>query len=188
MEKILQNVDKNYSNVQFIMPKSTLNTSLTIILHNDEIDSDESDEIKLITSTELFDDNIPMNESNFDLYFMFSSKYFKQLISNISSFSEVFTIEKIDNMPLSIRYKTQNQSVESAIHYNDDRRINLRSNLDANNIFSVSTKISYVSALSGCLLTPEINIYASNADDILFIMNVDSGVFNVKIKTSIIRK
>lgn len=187
LDKITQKIDKNYNLFSMILKKNTYRNNLIIILNNKTLSIDESHIINLIENDvdlhALYDKSLDYNL--YPLKFELPGKYFKKLINDISIFSELFTIEKINKHPLQFIYKNMNNTIKGYNICKDNAKIKLESNLNDTDIFSVSIRIDYIKALSNSLLSEKIKIYADNEKDLIFNLLIDSGVFEVIIYTTI---
>lgn len=187
LDKITQKIDKNYNLFSMILKKNTFRNNLIIILNNKVLSIDESHIINLIENDV---DLHPFYEKTLDyniypLKFELTGKYFKKLINDVSIFSEIFTIEKVNNSPLQFIYKNINNTIKGYNICKDGGKINLQTNLNDNDIFSVSVRIDYIKALSNALLSEKVKIYADNENDLVFSLLIDSGVFEVVIYATI---
>lgn len=187
LDKITQKIDKNYNLFSMILKKNTFRNNLIIILNNKVLSIDESHIINLIENDV---DLHPFYEKTLDynvypLKFELSGKYFKKLINDVSIFSEIFTIEKVNQSPLQFIYKNINNTIKGYNICKDDSKINLQTNINDNEIFSVSVRIDYIKALSNSLLSDKIKIYADNENDLVFSLLIDGGVFECVIYTTI---
>lgn len=187
LDKITQKIDKNYNLFSMILKKNTFRNNLIIILNNKVLSIDESHIINLIENDV---DLHPFYEKTLDynvypLKFELTGKYFKKLINDVSIFSEIFTIEKVNKSPLQFIYKNINNTIKGYNICKDDAKINLQTNLTDNEIFSVSVRIDYIKALSNALLSDKIKVYADNENDLVFSLLIDSGAFEIVIYTQI---
>lgn len=187
LDKITQKIDKHYSLFSIILKKKSYRNSIIIILNNKILSIDESHIINLIETN--MDYNV-MNEKTIDynlypLQFELTGKYFKKLINDVSSFSEIFTIEKINNSPLQFIYKNINNTIKGYNICKDSDKINLQTNLSETDIFSVSLRIDYIKSLSNALLSDKIKIYAHNDNDLVFNLLIDQGSIEILIYTCI---
>lgn len=187
LDKITQKIDKNYDLFSIILKKNSYRNHLIIILNNKMLSIDESHIINLIENdselNQLYDRTVDYNL--YPLKFELPGKYFKKLINDISTFSELFTIEKVNNNPLRFIYKNINNTIKGYNICKDHAKLKLESTLTADDIFSVSIRIDYIKALSNSLLSDNIKIYADKENDIIFNLLIDNGVFEIIIYTAI---
>lgn len=184
LDKITQKIDKNYNLFSIILKRDSYRNNLIIILNNKILSIDESHIINLIPhDSEIFEKVIDYNL--YPLQFTLPSKYFKKLINDISIFSELFTIEKINGDPLQFVYKNINNTIKGYNICNDNSKIKLESSLSNDDIFSISIRIDYIKALSNSLLSDNIKIYADKESDLIFNLSIDNNVFDIIIYTSI---
>lgn len=187
LDKITQKIDKNYDLFSIILKKNSYRNNLIIILNNKMLSIDESHIINLIENdselNQLYDRTVDYNL--YPLKFELPGKYFKKLINDISTFSDLFTIEKVNNNPLRFIYKNINNTIKGYNICKDHAKLKLESTLTADDIFSVSIRIDYIKALSNSLLSDNIKIYADKENDIIFNLLIDNGVFEIIIYTAI---
>jgi len=187
LDKITQKIDKHYSLFSIILKKKTYRNNLIIILNNKILSIDESHIINLIENNvdpnSFYDRSLDFN--TYPLKFELTGKYFKKLINDVSTFSEIFTVEKIDKHPLQFIYKNINNTIKGYNICNSPDKIKLQTSLGENEIFSVSVRIDYIKALSNALLSDKIKIYAHSEEDLVFNLLIDSGAFEIIIYTSI---
>lgn len=187
LDKITQKIDKNYDLFSIILKKNSYRNNLIIILNNKVLSIDESHIINLIENdsdlNQLYNKNVDYNL--YPLKFELPGKYFKKLINDISIFSELFTIEKVNNNPLRFIYKNINNTIKCYNICKDHSKLKLESTLSSDDIFSVSIRIDYIKALSNSLLSDNIKIYADKENDIIFNLLIDNGVFEIIIYTAI---
>jgi hypothetical protein len=187
LDKITQKIDKNYDLFSIILKKNSYRNHLIIILNNKMLSIDESHIINLIENdselNQLYDRTVDYNL--YPLKFELPGKYFKKLINDISTFSDLFTIEKVNNNPLRFIYKNINNTIKGYNICKDHAKLKLESTLTADDIFSVSIRIDYIKALSNSLLSDNIKIYADKENDIIFNLLIDNGVFEIIIYTAI---
>ena len=160
LDKITQKIDKNYDLFSIILKKNSYRNHLIIILNNKMLSIDESHIINLIENdselNQLYDRTVDYNL--YPLKFELPGKYFKKLINDISTFSDLFTIEKVNNNPLRFIYKNINNTIKGYNICKDHAKLKLESTLTADDIFSVSIRIDYIKALSNSLLSDNIKI------------------------------
>jgi hypothetical protein len=187
LDKITQKIDKHYSLFSIILKKKSYRNNIIIILNNKILSIDESHIINLI-ETNVDYDSVNEKTLDYNLYplkFELTGKYFKKLINDVSTFSEIFTIEKVNNNPLQFIYKNINNTIKGFNICKDSNKIKLQSTLAENDIFSVSIRIDYIKALSNSLLSDKIKIYADSENDLVFNLLIDNGSFEIIIYTSI---
>lgn len=187
LDKITQKIDKNYDLFSIVLKKNSYRNNLIIILNNKLLSIDESHIINLIENdadlNQLYNKNVDYNL--YPLKFELPGKYFKKLINDIAIFSELFTIEKVNNNPLRFIYKNINNTIKGYNICKDHSKLKLESRLTHDDIFSVSIRIDYIKALSNSLLSDTIKIYADKENDIIFNLLIDNGVFEIIIYTAI---
>lgn len=188
IEKVIQKLDKTYHTITIISKEVSYRNEILIIFRNSEIDMDEYHTINLIETEQ--SEPITCNMNNYELYpiqFQLSSKLFKKIITDISSFSNTFTIEKIKGIALQFSCMTPEKTIKVKHIYKNESKIKLKSTIADDDIFSVSTKIDYIKALSNSLIGDNINFYVDKEEDIVFKLIIDNGTFVLTIYTKIIK-
>ncbi len=189
LDKITQKIDKNYNLFSMILKKNSYRNNLIIVLNNKHLSIDESHIINLIESdtdlSSLYEKTIDYNL--YPLKFELTGKYFKKLIGDVSTFSEIFTIEKINPGNLQFVYKNLNNTIKGYNICKDPNKIKLETTLNPTDIFSVSVRIDYIKALSNSLLGDTIQIYADSENDLVFNLLIDDGTFDIILYIAINR-
>jgi hypothetical protein len=173
MEKIIKILDKNYISVAFTSKKTTSKSVLNIIFKND-MQIDEEREVYLISSaTDLPD--VSYDDLNYPIKFTLPGKYFKKIVSDISSFSDTLTIEKAGGAPLTFIHKSTNKYIVKC-----PEKINLVSTISDDDIFSSSVFVGYIKPLSGSHLSDYIKISADSRKNMIFNIKMDASNIQVK--------
>jgi hypothetical protein len=189
IEKVLQKIDKNYSTITFISKIDTYRSEIMINFSNTDIDIDEIHTINLMESNFIDDDKYKYVNLNYDEYpikFQLPCKYFKKIINDISTFSNIFKIEKIKGIELQFPYDTDGRTIKVNNIFNNAEKIKLESTIAENDIFSVSTYIDYIKALSNSLISDNVKIFVDREKDMVFKLFVDNTTFELTIYTNII--
>lgn len=194
IETVFKKIDKDYDSITIVSKESSLNESIHIILNYRLVPSEEYHIISLIENMEI-DDNKYVNELEYKKYpvkFELSSKMFKKVISDIASFNQdeheqIFTIEKMKDIPLQFTYHTATKTIRAYNIFKDRTKLKLESSLPEDDIFSVSIKIVNIKPLSSSLITDNITFYVDKYKDIVFKLDIDNGTFEFLIFTEIIR-
>lgn len=188
IEKVIQKLDKTYHTITIISKEISYRNEILIIFRNSEIDMDEYHTINLIETEQ--SELITCDKPNYDLYpiqFQLTSKLFKKIITDMASFSNTFTIEKIKGIALQFSCMTPEKTIKVKHIYKNEGKIKLKSTILEDDIFSVSTKIDYIKALSNSLIGDTINFYVDKEEDIVFKLIIDNGTFDLTIYTKIIK-
>jgi len=189
VEKVLKKIDKTYSTITIISKIDTYRSEIMINFSNADIDIDEIHVINLMESNFMDDTKYELINLDYEKYpikFQLPFKNFKKIINDISSFSNVFKIEKIKGIPLQFPYDTDGRTIKVNHIFNNAEKIKLESTIGENDIFSVSTYIDYVIKLSNSLISENIKIYVDKEDDMVFKVFVDNTTFELTIYTKII--
>jgi hypothetical protein len=186
IEKIFSSIDKTFFKIALIQTKDDHN-SLIIVFKDSDIEKECNYKITLSSYNEDLDlynaENI-LNQNNFLIEFVLSSKQFKKTINDASNYSETITFEKISNNPLQLTY------VKTNIIYNEiyksDEKILLKSNIPTNSVFRATVKLNNIKSLASSMITDEIKILCKSDDDILFKSIIDSQSLVVNTLTKLL--
>lgn len=189
IEKVIQKINKFHHLITFISKKDTYNSEIMINFTNIILDSDEIHIINLIDSS--FSDNMNIKEKNIDyknypIQFQLPFPHFKNIIQHISSFSKIFKVEKLNNVGLQFSYETDGRTIKAMNIFNDSKKIKLISKINENEVFSVSTYVSYIKSLSKSLISKNIKIYLDRNKDMVFKLLTDDMTFDLTVYTEII--
>lgn len=186
LELILYKIDKTYTSVCIVSQKGYTQKNLLILLKN-EIDIDERHQIEIIGSYPKLHDESIFYYNKFCIKFNLPGKYFKKMITDIKSFSDVLSIcqhEKGD--PLKFEYVTRNKKIKSTNIVNNKNTINFISNLKDDDSFRISFVVDYVKPISSSTLSDIITLYCNESQPLLFIIKADDETFEARILTEII--
>jgi hypothetical protein len=189
IERVLQKIDKSYNTITIISKKDSYQSEIMINFSNSDIDIDEIHIINLTGSNFIDETKYDFNNRDYESYpikFQLPCKYFKKIINDISSFSNIFKIEKIKGIELQFPYDSDGRTIKVNNIFNNPNKIKLESNIKESDIFSVSTYIDYVKALSNSLISDNIKIYLHQEYDMVFKLFVDNTTFELTIYTQII--
>ena len=190
LEKIIKVIDNDYTSMTFLLKTISNRSSLHIIFKN-SIQIDEYREIELIKpSTNIYD--ISFDDFKYPVKFTLPSKYFKKIITDISTFSDSFTITKVGASPLALTYISKDKTVCARHIVQDSKSIALVAEITEDDIFSSSVNIDYIKPLSNSLLSDFISISADNHNNMIFKLAVDRNneglpTINIFINTQTIR-
>jgi hypothetical protein len=185
IEKIIQVIDKNYNSIAFVVKRSTSRSSLSIIYKN-EIKIDEIREIDLIQS-DASDIPVSFDDTDYPVKFVLPSKYFKKIITDIGSFSDILTISKVGLSQLTLSYTSKDKTIKSRHIVQSPGLINLLSNVPESDIFSSSVQIEYIKPLSNSLVSDNILVSASSTKNMIFKLSIDNDTIQLMVNTVTIR-
>jgi hypothetical protein len=194
IETVFQKIDKNYDSITMASKEASLRESIYIIFNNRQVSSEECHIINLVENTEqAVEKSIDKLEyQKYPIKFELSSKFFKKIISDIASFNQdtheqIFTIEKMENIPLQFKYYTAAKTIQAYTIFKDVDKIKLVSTIKDDDIFSVSIKIVNIKPLSNSPISDIITFYVDQYKDIVFKLDIDNGTFEFLIFTEIIK-
>jgi hypothetical protein len=181
MEDVVQILDKEYLSIAFVL-KTTTSRSVFTIIYKHELKIDEHREIShKQASTTVFRDEF--DTTGYPIKFTLPSGYFKKLVNNINKFSNVLTIGKVGDRPLTFAYPAKAKTVKSTYVVQDGKRINLQSTVSDEDIFTSTVTIEYIRPISRSMLTDVIDIAVDTHRKMVFKLVIDSGAVTILINT-----
>ena len=186
LEVVLSKIDKTYTSIIIASQEGYTQKNLLILLKT-EINIDERHQIELIGSyPKLTDETIFFNKK-YDIKFTLPGKYFKKMITDIKTFTDILSIcQHEKEEPLKFEYTTRNKKIKSTNIVNNREIINLVSNLNNDDSFRLSFIVDYVKPISSSTLSEYITICCTESNPLLFIISADEKTFEAKILTEII--
>lgn len=189
MEKIIQTLDKNYISIAFIIKKKSTRSILNILCKN-EINIDDYREIDILEPNESLED-VKYDIVNYPIKFTLPGKYFKKLISDMGSFSDIWSITKYGKNHLTFKYISRDKTVKTRHIVKSPKDIKLISTIADDDIFSSSVRIDYIKPISNSLISEEINIAVDNKKNMIINIEIDKQnnkpSILVSVNTDIIR-
>jgi hypothetical protein len=189
LEKIMATIDKTYHSILILSQKDSIQNYIQIILKYDMY-TEESYKIELIDEYNVFQsiDHMFDEEDLYLLYFTLSSKKFKAMVNNMSTFTDQVAIELYsENEPLSFQYLSRDNKIKHTTTIRNNL-YTLRKKLDDNDTFHTSFILDYVKSIGTSLISENITIYADENRPLLFINDIDNGCIEVRTLTQIIDK
>lgn len=185
-ELIMGTIDKSYNSILFLSTHDNNQKNIEIVLKND-IDIEETHKIELIGEYDKTNNDEKFLDEDYKIKFKLNGKYFKKMISDVKTFSDILNIRQDDkDENLMIDYIKHDKKIKSQHIMKNSAAINLRSALGEDETFRTSIKIDYIKPLSSALLSESIEIYADEIKPLKFIINLDEKCIQICILTDII--
>jgi hypothetical protein len=161
-----------------------------MIIKDLEYDREDSYEVDVVHRPDELARAGPVDDdTDYPLKFKLSSKHFGSLISNIRKLSSVITLQKSGPGPIQFTFAKAQKVTWTGI-YNDSKKIELKSELSDDEIFSVSVTIEYIYPFSASKIGEEVYIAAHESNRISFTSYLDKCehgyACSVKIFTDIV--
>lgn len=200
IQKISQTINNDYSKITIISSRRDEKSKLQIILAYDGIETADKKYIIDVNSVEECDwgvlDELEL-ESSYPIKFELTSRFFKKTIADFKLMSNIMSIQKVGTGLLQMSYIFSNKRGEQYTCFKDPAKINLRSTIKPDDLFSCSVYIPHVKPLSTSLITDTIEISASKEHKLIFTALLDqqeigkkkqlnTEVCTIKILTEII--
>lgn len=185
-ELIMGTIDKSYNSILFLSTHDNIQRNINIVLKND-IHVEETHKIELIGEYDKSTDDAKFTDEDYKIKFKLTGKYFKKMISDIKTFSDILNIRQDDRDDnLMIEYIKHDKKIKSLHIMKNSTAIDLRSTLTKDETFRTSVKIDYIKPLSSALLADNIEIYADEVKPLKFIIDLDDKCIQIVILTDII--
>lgn len=188
LEKIVQKIDRSYSSIYFIAKQDSFMRELNIVLYDQKQSIKEYHTISLLESSNNLDDNIVSSIAydNYPLSFTLPSKYFKKVVSNISKFSQDFTIERRPGVPLSFPYDSNSKTIDVTHVFANPDIFKVNTTLDTEDFLSTTVRIEYIQSLANALLSDFVDIYVDRENMMIFKTSLDDGAFMLVLAVKIV--
>lgn len=188
LEKIVQKIDKSYNSIMFIAKQESYMKVLNIVLYDQKQGVKEYHTISLLESSSSADDDVvsSLAYTSYPLAFTLPSRYFKKVISDISKFSQDFTIERSPNVPLSFPYDSNSKTIEVLHTFTNPDIFQVHSSLDDNDFLSTTVRIEYIQSLANALLSTHVQIYVDRENMTVFKTTLDDGAFTLVLAVRIV--
>lgn len=184
LEKIAKTIKKDNTSISFTVAEETKNIELSITIKNN-MKIDGNRRLKRMEAKETY--NFDFGDyKNFPVRFTLPAKYFKKLLTDVTTFNENLHIRKNGNGPLCFVYDSVTENISSRDIVTDPSTIKLVTTIGPDDIFNVKLKAKYIAPLSKSLIAESINIYASDKSGVgvVFTADLDSdGTTKLRIKT-----
>jgi len=177
IQKVLQTINKGYGKITLYTTRQFKNKSITMIIHDDELDGDSVNEFEINSNdidTDIKDINqILLNEETYPIKIELSFKAFKRKINELLPLSERVRFEKSGAQPLYIRLDFGDSRGKQKFRFSNAGKVNLRSTIEPDAIFNAPLNLSYVKPLAGSLIADSIQISLHDKKDMIFTSYLD---------------
>jgi hypothetical protein len=185
-ELIMTTIDRTYNSILMLSTKNNVQNDIQIILKND-MEIDELHRIILLGDNEILDYGSLFNDEDYTIKFKLPGKYFKKMITDIRTFSDIITIKQDSCAdPLMFEYIKTDKHIKSLNTAQKSENINLVSKLKDDETFRMSFTIDYVKPISSALLADQIEIFADEDKPLMFVIKMDNNTIEMRILTEII--
>jgi hypothetical protein len=185
--QVFTTVNKSFSKVTIVC-KHDDDAHIEVIFYDGVLDRNCTYKIKLKELDEdnkLFEAEALISEAalrKYPINFVLSSSQFKTSITDASSIENKITIEKIGNSPLQITTPSGKDIVYEEV-YKSDTKIKLISSVEDSMTFRCSFIGSNIKFIATSLVTGNVQIFASESDDLILRLIIDKLVINTMIQT-----
>jgi hypothetical protein len=188
LEKVIQKIDKSYSNVHFIAKQDSYMKELYIVLNDDSQGIKEYHTISLLESSNNNDmtDIASIPYASYPLSFVLPSKYFKKVISDISHFGKDFTVEHRAGVPLAFPYDSNSKTIDVNHVFTNADMFKINCSLDENEFISTTVRIEYIQSLATSLLSDKISVFVDKENMMVFKATIDNSTFTLLLAVKIV--
>lgn len=188
LEKIVQKIDKSYHTIQFIARQDNYMKELNIVLQDQKQGIKEFHSIRLLESSSASDNDVitGLDYIHYPLSFTLPSKYFKKVISDISKFSQDFTIERRPDAALSFPYDSNSKTIEVNHVFTNPDMFNVSTTMSDNAFLSTTVRIEYIQSLANALLSKDVHIYVDHENMTVFKTTIDNEAFTLILAVRIV--
>jgi len=181
IDRITKTINKSHNSVSLVIREEEERSRMHLIFHVTEYDADLPIPIKFSTQPEKAIPDIK-NDDAYPVKFEIDSPQFKSIINSFDSGlgADVISIKKIGLTPLILVPMKDKSELSEGMSFKDPTKINLRSAVPADDIFSASVKIAYFRALASANIGSRVDIWADKFDPISFTTMVDRVIITEK--------
>jgi hypothetical protein len=177
IQKVLHTVNKVNGKITIYTTKQFKNKSLYMIIHDDELDADSVNEFE-IDSVDIDQDIRNINEliedeETYPVKMEIPFKAFKRKINELLQLSERVRFVKKGSSPLRIDFEFGNHRGNQRFRFSNSEKVNLRSTVPEDTVFSAPLNLSYIKPLAGSLITDSINISLDSQKGAIFTAMLD---------------
>ncbi len=189
LEKIVQKIDKSYNAIYFVAKQDSYLKEIYIVLEDEKMGgSKESHTISLLEASSNAHDNViaSLAYPTYPLSFTLPSKYFKKIVSDISKFSQDFTIERRPGVPLSFPYDSNSKTIEVMHTFAKPDIFHIQSTLAETDFLSSTVRIEYIQSLANALLGNFIEVYVDYDNMSVFKTTLDDDAFTLTLCVKVV--
>jgi hypothetical protein len=180
-------VDKTYGLVRMVVNNDLANTSMRFILTLVDTNTFEAHDVNLITATEEPIEDGMFDTTNYQIFATFPSVYFRKVISDIHKVSDIIRFVKRPGKPLVAEYTTRASRVDSTIVMPDSADIQMRTNLEPMEVFSIATNSGFLSPTAMNTIADHVTFSASMTGDIIITQTTEGSGITLSIRTAVNR-
>ncbi len=182
MEKVIQKIDKSYSNIYFITKQDSYMKELHIVLNDDAQGIKEYHTITLLETPIPDYDNInSLPYQSYPLSFTLPSKYFKKVVGDISRFGKDFTVERRAGVLLSFLYDSNSKTIDVNHVFTNADMFKINCSLEKNEFISTTVRIEDIQSLATALLSESITVFVDHENMMVFKTTVDNDTFTLLV-------
>lgn len=187
LELILNKIDKEYSDIKIIITKKNQQKYISIMLNNN-IQIIENHNVDVITQYNTLTSYIDaFNKVNHTLNFTLPGKYFKKTINDMKSFSNILSIQQEEcNLPVTFEYMSKNKKIKAVHTIKDNKKINLVSKLEKDDMFRVDVRLEFIKPISSINISDNINISVDENSQFMTTTYLDNKTIEIKTLTEIL--
>ena len=175
IQKITSTINADINKITIISTRRFEKSKLRIVLTCNELDVYKDYTID-INSVDDYDWGITKEielEKDYPIKFELTTKFFKKAIADAKLLADVIRIEKNGDGPLDMSYAFTNKRGDQHSFFKNNKKINLRSTITSDDLFSCSVYLDHIKPISTSLITDSINISASKTHKLIFTALLD---------------
>jgi hypothetical protein len=171
-EKVFGCLGKSHYKITFILKEKNYRSIMYVIINDMEYGTEDIYDLDIVFRPEQPAVQSRDCDDEYPVKFTTSAKYFKSRINTIRKLSPVLIIQKAGNSPLQLTFDKV-QKINWCGVYNDPEKINLKSTVAPDDIFTVSVTIDYIKPFSDSNIGENVTIAADPRGRISFTTYLD---------------
>lgn len=183
-QRLLQTLNKDIGKIVITAKKQYEKSKIRFSLINEEMAADDNHDID-IDAVEPYNwavETALKQEDTYPIKFELPSRFFKRKVNDSKTMTEIMRIEKNGKGPLQFAFTYSNKRGVSEQNFNDPGKINLRSTIDDDDMFTSSINLEYLKPLANTPISETVKISADPVHDMIFTCLLDQDEDNSKKK------
>lgn len=170
LDRISDAFDRYHYKIALIL-RDDFRSIAYFILNDAEYENSDNYSIELLANHNYINYEVP-DVSDYNIKFSVSSKHFKRKVIDIGRLSKIITIRKDGNKPLELTGESA-KKIEYLCRYDNENKIKLRSDIEDDDIFSVSTFTEYIQPFATLALGSTVEIHADKHRNLCMVSSMD---------------
>jgi hypothetical protein len=149
---------------------------MSVILYEPKMDMVNTNKLNLDMVDLLNINHFQWDENTYPLNITIEYPHFKKYISDIYNIAKEFTIEKVGNYPVNLKYAQREGAVTSVNAFKDHSKLHVKGHIEPHEIIAATVDTEQVKQLSNIKIAENVNISIDNNKKMLFKFEMDLAI------------